>query len=278
MIGSIFHSGATIVEDHTKGDFDRDEAEQLLKTTEELSDNVGNPHVLDVVGATGAALIRYIDFVSEVTDQPFLIDGASAAIRLEAARHVAEVGLLDRAIYNSIDEHTGDDEVRAMKEIGVKSTMLLAFSMKKMWPEGRIEILNGYDNRKGLIELASEAGVANIMVDTAVVDMASIGLAAKSVHLVKSELGLPAGCAPCNASTTWARSKKKYGEEALQACDSAADAVIQLNGGDFILYGPITEARRVFPACALVDALIAYTNKRYGVNPRVKDHPFYKIW
>lgn len=278
LIGSIFYSGHKIVRDPSKGDFEKEEAEALIKRTEELSDKVGNPHVLDVVGSNADALIRYIDFVADVTDQPFLMDGASPLVRLPVAKHVAEIGLLDRAIYNSIDEHTGEDEVKAIKEIGVKSSMLLAFSMKKIWPEGRIDMLKGYENRKGLIELAREAGVVNFLVDTAVLDLASIGLAAKAVYLVKSELGLPAGCGPCNASTTWKKGKEKYGEKAYQICDSVVDTLVQLNGGNFVLYGPISEAERVFPVCAMIDALIAYTNKRYGVNPKLKNHPLYKVW
>jgi len=278
LIGSIFYSGHKIVKDHSKGDFERKEAETLIKKTEELSDKVGNPHVLDVVGSNANALINYIDFIAEVTDQPFLIDGPSPSVRIPVVRHVAEVGLLDRAIYNSIDEHTGLDEVKALREIGVKSSMLLAFSMNKIWPEGRIDILKGYENKKGLIELAKESGVANVLVDTAVLDLASIGLAAKAVYLVKSEFGLPAGCSPSNASATWKRGKEKYGETAYQVCDSAVDVVIQLNGGDFILYGPIRKAGRVFPAIALIDGLIAYSNKRYGISPKVKNHPIYKVW
>jgi len=278
LIGSIFYSGHKIVRDHMKGDFEKEEAEALIKRVEELSDKVGNPHVLDVVGSNAEALIRYIDFVAGVTDQPFLIDGPSPLVRLPVAKHVAEVGLLDRAIYNSIDEHTGEDEVKALKEIGVKSSVLLAFSMKKIWPEGRIDMLRGYDNRNGLIELAREAGVVNLLVDTAVLDLASIGLAAKAVYLVKSELGLPAGCGPCNASTTWEKGREKYGEKVYEICDSVVDTLIQLNGGDFVLYGPVGEAERVFPVCALIDALIAYANKRYGVNPKVKNHPLYKVW
>jgi tetrahydromethanopterin S-methyltransferase subunit H len=278
LIGSIFYSGHKIVKNHLKGEFDKSEAETLIQRTEELSDKVGNPHVLDVVGSNSEALIKYIDFIADVTDQPFLIDGPSPSVRIPAARHVAEVGLMDRAVYNSIDEHTGVDEVKALREIGVKSSMLLAFSMKKVWPEGRIDVLKGYEGGEGLVELAHQAGITNILVDTAVLDLASVGLAAKAVYLVKSELGLPAGCGPCNASTTWAKGREKYGETAYQACDSAVDAVIQLNGGDFVLYGPIREAERAFPVCALIDALIAYANKRYGVTPKVKNHPIYKVW
>lgn len=278
LIGSIFYSGHKIVKDHLKGEFEEDEAETLINRTEELSDKVGNPHMLDVVGSNAEALIKYIDFIADVTDQPFLIDGPSSSVRIPAAKHVAEVGLMDRAVYNSIDEHTGVEEIKALKEIGVKSSMLLAFSMKKIWPEGRIDVLKGYEGKEGLVELAHQAGITNLLVDTAVLDLASVGLAAKAVYLVKSELGLPAGCGPCNASTTWTKGKEKYGDMAYQACDSAVDAVIQLNGGDFILYGPIREAERVFPVCGLVDALIAYTNKRYGVSPKVKNHPVYKVW
>lgn len=95
----------------------------------------------------------------------------------------------------------------------MKSSRLLAFSMKKIWPEGRIDVLKGYENRRGLIDLAHEAGVVNLLVDTAVLDLASIGLAANVIHLVKAELGLPSGCAPCNATTTWEKGGRNTEKE-----------------------------------------------------------------
>lgn len=277
LIGTIFYSGHSIIKDPSTGEFDKGKAEGLIRRAVELSEMTGNPQILDVVGPTPETLIERIEFVADICDDPFLVDGPSASVRIPVVKHLSEVGLLSRAIYNSIDEHTGDWEVHSLRMYGVKSAVLLAFNMRKVWPEDRIDVLKGFDGRKGLLQLADEAGVENKLIDTAVLDLASIGLAAKAIHLCKEEFGLPCGCGPANASYTWRR-RKAFSKQAFAVCDSAADVTTQLQGADFILYGPIEEAERVFPSCALVDALIAYTNRRYGIIPKTKDHPINKIW
>lgn len=277
LIGTIFYSGHSIIRDPSTGEFDESRAEDLINRAVELSEATGNPQVIDVVGPTPETLIERIEFVADRCDAPFLVDGPSAQVRIPVVKHLSEVGLLSRAVYNSIDEHTGEEEVRSLRDHGVKSAVLLAFHMRKVWPEDRIDVLKGFNGRRGLLELAEEAGVENKLIDTAVLDLASIGLAAKAIHLCKEEFGLPCGCGPSNATYTWRR-RKALPKQVFQVCDSAVDVVTQLQGADFILYGPIEEAERVFPSCALVDALIAYANRRCGIRPRTGDHPFYKIW
>ncbi|MBU1054238.1 MAG: tetrahydromethanopterin S-methyltransferase subunit H, partial [Proteobacteria bacterium] len=48
-------------------------------------------------------------------------------------------------------------------------------------------------------------------------------------------------------------------------------------GGNFILYGPIGNASWVYPACATMDAMIAYGEQAKGINIK-KDHPLYHIF
>lgn len=277
LIGTIFYSGHSIIKDPSTGEFNEGKAESLINRAVELSEMTGNPQILDVVGPTPDILIERIEFVADRCDAPFLVDGPSASVRIPVVKHLSEVGLLDRAIYNSIDEHTGEEEVNSIREYKVKSAILLAFNMRKVWAEDRIDVLKGFDDRKGLLELADEAGVENRLIDTAVLDLASIGLAAKAIHLCKEEFGLPCGCGPSNATYMW-RKRKSFSKQVFATCDSVTDVITQLQGADFILYGPIEEAERVFPSCALVDALIAYTNRRYGIRPKTKNHPVNKIW
>lgn len=47
---------------------------------------------------------------------------------------------------------------------------------------------------------------------------------------------------------------------------------------DFILYGPIEFAGAVYPACAMTDAIIAYTARKLGTRPKVSRHPLSKIF
>ncbi|MEM2969462.1 MAG: tetrahydromethanopterin S-methyltransferase subunit H [Candidatus Bathyarchaeia archaeon] len=278
LIGSIFYEKHKIVSNPDKGIFDKAKAEGLIKKMEEFSDKTGNPFFLDVVGRTSEALINEIDFVADITQAPFLVDGASEKIRLPAAKHAFEIGLKDRVIYNSIDYATQSSEIQAMKELGVKSSIVLAFNKRNPWPEGAIEILEGKANQKGLLNLANEAGIENILVDTAVADIVTIGLSAKALNLVKNKFGLPAGCGPANAYTSWTRGKKgEFGPLAYNVVVGSAGTFTQLMGANFIMFGPVELAETVFPACAMADALIAYASKRVGTKIGTNNHPLFKI-
>jgi tetrahydromethanopterin S-methyltransferase subunit H len=278
LIGSIFYEKHSLVQDSKKGIFDRLQAETQLKALEELSDKTGNPFVLDVVGITVNALINYMDFIADATKVPFLVDGPSADIRLPAMKHACEVGLIDRAIYNSIDYNVKEEEITTLKEIGVKSSVVLAFNPQNVWPEGRLEILRGTPNKPGLLEAAAKAGIEKLLIDTAVLDVPSIGLALDAITLVKNEIGLPAGCATSNAITTWKKVKQEFSLIGYDVCTASAGVMTLTAGANFLLYGPIELANRVFPACAMADALIAYTGRRSGIKPRVSMHPLFKIF
>ena len=272
LIGSIFYDRDPTVTDASRGLFDKKRAEQLINRQEELSERTNNPHMVDVVASTTEAMERYLDFISGITDAPILVDSTSREVRLSGARHAVEVGLTDRIVYNSIEYHVNEDETAALKEIGIKHAILLAYNPKNVWPSGRVAIL-----RERLLDAAERAAISNVLVDTAVLDVPSIGFAAEAVEAVKRELGLPTGCAPLNAVLEW-KKVKNLGPKAKDTCSASAAAVVQMSGGDFILYGPITKSDIVFPTCAMVDSIIAYDARLHGVKPRTKEHPLFTIF
>ncbi|MEM3704144.1 MAG: tetrahydromethanopterin S-methyltransferase subunit H [Candidatus Bathyarchaeia archaeon] len=279
LIGSIFYAGHKIVNDQSKGEFDKKQAEVLINKVESLSEKTGNPFILDVVGDTPEALINYINFISDVTKCPFLVDGAASKIRLPAIKHATEIGLVERAIYNSIDFHVTDEEIKTLKDCKVKNAVLMAFNPKKPWAEGRVSVLKGEPEQKGLLQATEEAGIENILVDTAVLDMPSIGVSAKAIYLIKSEFGLPAGCGPANAVTTWKKVKKgEFGHSAYEVCSGGSGILTQMMGANFVLYGPIELSEAAFISCAMTDALIAYVARRMGTTIKTREHPLYKIF
>jgi len=98
-----------------KGEFDREKAEELLKKTRRTIRHYGNPCMTDVVGLSEEAIIKYIDFVADVTDAPFLINSAATHVKISAVKYVAETGLLERAVYNSISAHVKEEELVTIK-------------------------------------------------------------------------------------------------------------------------------------------------------------------
>jgi len=279
LIGTIFYEGHKIVSDPVRGVFDKDKAGALVQKQEEISQLTGNPHIIDIFASYAEALCNYIDFIGEVTKAPFLVDSTSPQVRLAAIRHAVETGLRERAVYNSIDYNVKGEETSALREMGVKSTVILAYNPLDVWPEGKVKILKGDGIRKGLLKAAEEAGIGNILVDTAVLDAPSISFSTEAIRLVKEEFGLPAGCGPANAITTWGKAKKGgLGPYAYDVCIASSAVITQMGGANFVLYGPIKYAEVAFPACALTDALHTYYGRRIGIRPKTEEHPLAKIF
>lgn len=278
LIGSLFYQGHKIVNDFKKGVFDKATAETLLNQQDSLSEKTGNPCLVDIIGETPEALINFIDFIADTTDAPFLIDSTQAEIRLPAARHALEIGLEDRTIYNSLEYSSGEDEINQLKEIGLKNAILLAYNPTNVRETGPLEIVKGTPTQQGLLQKSREAQIDNILVDAAVLDVPSIGLSAKAINLIKSQLGLPCGCGPSNAIATWKKLRTTFSYDAYTACAAASGAVPITMGGDFILYGPMAFAERVFPVYAMIDSIIAYHARRLGIQTKTKVHPLYMIF
>jgi len=146
-------------------------------------------------------------------------------------------------------------------------------------PSGRITILKGFEGQKGLLEIAKEADVKQVLIDTIVFDVPSIAYAVKAIRLVKEELGYPAGCSPANATFDWKQTQDKALKSGFAAYNASAHTIAQLGGANFLIYGPLKQARNVIPACAMTDAIIAYhATKQFGIKPLVSNHPLYRIF
>jgi tetrahydromethanopterin S-methyltransferase subunit H len=278
MIGSIFYRGHLIVSDEKKGIFDKVKAKNLLDREAEWSETTGNPRIIDVIGDTTEALLRYTEFILENTDSPFLLDSVDAKVRVEALRELSkDPAVLERVVYNSIDENASDEELAAIKECGVKTAVILAFSSKHLFPKDRIGLLAGTEEEEGLLSKAKRAGITQFLVDPGVLDVASSSWTAEAINTVKKEFGLPGGCAPSNALYLWKKMRDK-GTPAFEVAGTAVFTLPLVMGGDFLLYGPIRNAKWVYPACATTDAMIAYRGKLQKIKPAVKTHPLKRIF
>lgn len=276
MIGSIFYSGDPLVSDAKRGLFDKTRAKSLLEKEGELSRELALPRIIDVIAETSEAMKRYIDFILENTESPFLVDSTSRSVRIEATKYLHSIDQVDRGIYNSIDIHHSEEELNSIAESGVKSAVLLAFSTKHLMPQDRIKVLKRGEGETGLIDVAEQAGIENPLIDLGVLDLPSVSWTSQAIEIVKDELGYPCGCAPVNALYSW-KKEKRIEESAFK---SSAAAIINLPiiyGADFVFYGPIANAQWVYPACAAVNAMIAYGGRTVKISPKTKQHPLYRI-
>jgi len=275
LIGSIFYQGHRVVRDERKGDFDKKKAEVQINKAEELSDKYGNPFVLDVVGPCKEAFEKYIDFVSDVTAVPFLLDGVTEEARMAAVNYVSETGLHERAVFNSINQSTKPFEIDALKESKVRSAIVFTYNLRNPTIEGRLSLLK-QGAEKNLLAMAKQANIEKIFIDTCALDPPDLGPATKTIFLVKSEFGYPAGCGSGNSIDLWEKAKELEPVTFKMCCGSGLAFPAAL-GADFILYGPIGHAKLVFPTCALFDSYLAYAIKQYGIRPP-KSHPLYRIF
>ncbi len=281
LIGTIFYEGHEIVDDPKKGIFNKEKAEKLINRQDELSDLTGNPCGLDVVCTSLESARNYIDFVSGVTDAPISVDIWNPDIKLEVLGYLAEVGLADRIIYNSLMSapFPKEDEINAVKESKVKAAILLCYNIKDRSAKGVISLLKGAEGQKSMLKIAEEAGIEKPLVDATIFTyIPSIGVGARACFMVKDELGLPVGGSPGNATTVW-KKPKEWGADIFKACETASQAVPLALGADFLLYGIIESAPWLFPACAAVDAMVATAARvEFGLKTLTTDHPLYKLF
>lgn len=70
--------------------------------------------------------------------------------------------------------------------------------------------------------------------------------------------------------------KKAGNKTAYTVCDIGANIVQVMTGGDFVLFGPIDNAKIAFPAVAQTDMFIAEAAADFGTEA-VEDHPINKL-
>ena len=282
LAGTIFYGGHKIISDEKAGDFDKDAADGLIKTMEEMSDVTGNPCVVQTFGATGEAMVKYLEFVGDICDKPFLIDSTAAAAKIAGVEYVQEAGLADRAVYNSLSMAAEPGEIEAVKNSDIDASILLGFNPMTPGVEGKIEIweTGGSVIDQGILEMADECGITKPWMDVAVTPLGQgAGPAVRTSYAVKAKWGYPVGSGIHNVPSAWdwLREYKKEGNKtAFTVCDIGANIVQVMCAGDFVLFGPIENASIAFPAVAQTDMFISEAAKPLGTEP-VDYHPMNKL-
>ena len=270
MVGSMFYNKDVNVTDPAKGVFDRAEALKQIRDAEEMTDRTGLPTMIDLVAETKEAGCKYLDFVAESTEMPIFLDVVSENAQAETLRYAAEVGVIDRIVLNSLNPHSGDVIYDAIRDTGLKSAVILAHSTRYILSTNKEPLI------EELVPKAEKAGVENILIDTAVMDIPTLGISAKAIDRIKSKYGYPCGCGAHNALASWRRLKEKYSLDAQTMVKGVIDALPTIIGADFVLYGPLKGASMYYPAVAMVDAAYSQLMMEKRVRPS-KDHPRYKI-
>jgi tetrahydromethanopterin S-methyltransferase subunit H len=272
MVGSIFYHKQKIVIDAKTGSFDRTKAEEILKAENEISCKTGNPRMVDVCASWPEAFPKHIEFVANTITGPFTIDGTTAEVRIAGAKYAQETGLSNRAVYNSITPETNEAEISAIREAKIRAALLLALNTKNPTIAGRLAVIDV------LIEKAKSAGIEKMLIDTTVLDVPDPGPAGKSASLVKEKYGLPCGCGAHNAVDMWHK-RKKLDPDTYLTCSVVANVLPIIMGSNFMLYGPVENAVKLYTPIAVTDAYIAYAMmQEHKVRPLTNTHPIFNIF
>jgi len=272
MVGSVFYAKHPALLDEKTGKFDKKIVEKEINEFIEIIEDCGMQAIVDVVGSYPDALVKECEYIADMTDCPFLVDGVNDSSRIPAMAGLKEIGLLDRAILNSIDDNTSDESVNRLKEIGVKHAVLLTFGNRSIFPHQKLQLL-----QEKLLVSAEKANIKNTIIDTAVLDLPSVAINVETTRLIKEELGLPTGFAPANAIYGWDY-VKKYGEPSRCGAIASIMTYCADAGSDFILFGPVKFAKCVVPSIAMISGINAYYRRRILRKPISDQTPFKKIF
>lgn len=282
LAGTIFYGGHKIVEDAKEGTFDREKARELVLKQDEMSALTGNPCLVQIFSESAEAMIRFIDFVADTTSAPFLIDSTEPLVRIAGLRHSEEVGLSDKAVYNSINISTNREEIDAIQDTEHECAIILAFNPQDSTIAGRRAVLETpvLEQDRGLLKMCQDIGLTKPLIDTAVTAMgAGAGSAIAFTFVCKTMYGFPTGSGVHNAPSSWPwlRKYRKVDREAYLTADIASNVMVQALGADYLLYGPIENAQRVFPVAAMADVFASESaHLEFGIEP-LDNHPYKKL-
>ena len=311
MSPSIFYNKHEIVlNDHT-GEIDKAKAEALWNRCQELTDITGNKFFLQILAEHGEAFESYFNWFDSIDSKTaFLMDSSAPEALVHATKYVTEVGLADRAIYNSINGSILPENIQALKESDVNSAIVLAFNPGEPTVAGREKVLTEggvAGQEKGMLQIAEECGITRPILDSAATPL-GLGAAGsmREILACKAIHGLPTGGAYHNMTVSWTWLKRwrknvladgykgkdllfeqmahhHFGgmegirQTAWSSADVGCNIMAMTLGADLIMYGPIENMEGAATAAAFCDIVMAEAFQYFGGTPAVTDGPINKL-
>ena len=270
LIPSIFYTKDRLVNNADKGETDKSATENLLNMLADLTERTGLGTML--VATTSEAMEKYLQYLVDNTNFPLLIDGSdSLEVNTAGIRFAKEGGFLDRVVINSLTPDTKDELFDVVQDTGLSNALLLTFNSASMASSSK-----RVEEADTLIQRAQTIGVANIMIDTGVMDLPTLGIACKTQHILKSKYGYPVGSGAHNAISTWAGLVPKFGKVAKKPALVGSSLMPVSLGADFVLMGPAKDAPLVYPSVAMIDVALSGILIEDRIRPN-KPHPRYLV-
>lgn len=267
LIGGLFFKGQPIMEDTREGVFDKQMAKDWIDTAVALSETTGHPFIIQAFGRTGVAMERHISWLVENFDGPFMFESSRAEARIRGIQHCEEIGVQDRAIFNSINMSMKNDEKEILSSSSIDLAVVLGWSPRATSLVERMEMV------QKMISESKGLGINRVVVDPGTMPVgAGFGLENRTMLAIKSELGLPTCLGPHNAPSSWRFLKQDGFDDESNHLSAviAATVAAQLFATDCIMYGSMIRSKEVFTAVSLIGNAIAVAaaeaNNALGVN------------
>ncbi|MCK4884318.1 MAG: tetrahydromethanopterin S-methyltransferase subunit H [Candidatus Diapherotrites archaeon] len=253
LCGTIFYSKHNILTNDSDS-FDSKRAEDLINKQVEASDSTGVPGAIQIFAGTPQAMEERLDFVCDLFEGPILIDSTEAETRLYGAEYATEIGVSDQIIYNSINFSVTEKEISELKDTDVDSAIILLYNPKDSSLNGKLDLLSENNMlKKSLLDIGKEAGIEHFLIDTATTPLGQgAATSARAVSSIKAKFGLPAGNGIHNAISSWGWLGEQNNKQFKNECNVAANSMQMAFGANFLLFGPIELAEKIFPAAAFV--------------------------
>lgn len=314
---SIFYNKHEVVLDDMKGTIDKAKAEALWNRCQVLSDTVGIPHFLQILSESAQAFESYFTWFDSIDNKTaFLMDSSVPAALAHACKYVTEVGLADRAIYNSINGSILPENIEALKNSDVNAAIVLAFNPADPSVAGREKVLveGGVAGQtKGMLQIAEECGITRPILDTAATPLGlGSGGSYREILACKAIHGYPTGGAYHNMTVAWTWLRRWKGtkknpslleagykdkpllleqmshhylggmegikQAAWSAPDIGCNLVASTLGADLIMYGPIENCEPMITAQAYMDIVTLEAVRSMGTDVAADTHhPIQKL-
>lgn len=236
LCGSIFYDKHSLVSDAFAGEFDEARADQAIAKVNALASRYGVQMCFDVIAASAVAMDRYLRFVSSRTPLPMMINASEGEVLIQGLETAAELGILDRCIYASLNMDTEDAELQALERHRPAAVMIMANDGADPTPDGCCQFIEDYFQ-----PILKDLDIRAPIVDLGAMDPPSVGICLRGIAAVRERFGYPAGCAFSNIMSQWT-GMKELGRDMINLTLGSALVACRAAGGDFLHYGIIEKA------------------------------------
>lgn len=272
LCGSIFYDKHSLVTDAFAGEFDTERAASLVANVNRLAERYGVQMCFDVIAASPKAMDRFIRFVAQRTTLPMMINASESEVLMQGLETAAELGVLERCIYASVNMDTEDRELELLQRLRPGAVMIMANDGADPTPDGCCRFIEDH-----YLPVLRDIGISVPIVDLGAMDPPSVGMCLRGISAVREQFGFPAGCAFSNIMSQWT-GMRELGKEMTNLSLGAALVACRAAGGDFLHYGIIEKAQAMAHVAASAEVFYGFAAKELDGHRLPPGHALQKMF